>query len=307
MALALASELLREPQFWNAERHQLECGTTVCDLGIEATGGLNAGRLLAEICLSGLGTVSLESWAGVGTSTAVAVATDHPLFACLGSQYAGWQIKQGKFFGMGSGPMRILAAKEPLIGELGITDQNEVAVGILETATMPTDEVCCAIAHDCDISPKQLYLFVAKTASLTGNLQIVARSVETAMHKLHALEFDLSLVRSGRGVAPLPPVAKNDVQGIGRTNDAILYGSSVTLWIDAPGELLAEVAQKLPSRSSKEYGRPFEEILQAVKFDFYQIDPLLFSPAEVHLVSLRDGTTSTAGRIDQEMLVQSFG
>ncbi|MEX0792210.1 MAG: methenyltetrahydromethanopterin cyclohydrolase, partial [Pirellulaceae bacterium] len=98
-----------------------------------------------------------------------------------------------------------------------------------------------------------------------------------------------------------------DVQGIGRTNDAILYGSSVTLWIDAPGELLAEVAQKLPSSSSKEYGRPFEEILQAVKFDFYQIDPLLFSPAEVHLVSLRDGTTSTAGRIDQEMLVQSFG
>lgn len=307
MALALASELLREPELWKATRHQLECGATVCDLGIEASGGLDAGRLLAEVCLSGLGRVSLETWAGVGTSTAVAVSTDHPLFACLGSQYAGWQIKQGKFFGMGSGPMRILAAKEPLIGELGITDQKEVAVGILETATMPTDEVCCAIAHDCDISPKQLYLFVAKTASLAGNLQIVARSVETAMHKLHALEFDLSLVRSGRGVAPLPPVAKNDVQGIGRTNDAILYGSSVTLWIDAPGELLAEVAQKLPSSSSKEYGRPFEEILQAVKFDFYQIDPLLFSPAEVHLVSLRDGTTSSAGQVNQEMLAKSFG
>jgi methenyltetrahydromethanopterin cyclohydrolase len=152
-----------------------------------------------------------------------------------------------------------------------------------------------------------IYLFVAKTSSLAGNLQIVARSVETAMHKLHALEFDLSQVRSGRGVAPLPPVAKNDVQGIGRTNDAILYGSSVTLWIDAPQAALAEIAEKVPSCSSAEYGRPFEEILQGGQFDFYQIDPLLFSPAEIHLVSLRDGTISTAGRVDHDLLAKSFG
>ena len=39
----------------------------------------------------------------------VHVVSDHPVRACLASQYAGWAIRDGKYFAMGSGPMRAAA------------------------------------------------------------------------------------------------------------------------------------------------------------------------------------------------------
>src|SRR4051794_20377066 len=79
----------------------------ILDCGIEAEGGLQAGLALARVCLAGLAEVSLVP----GTLTdlpcpAVQVFSDHPVLACLASQYAGWQVAVDSFFAMGSGPMR---------------------------------------------------------------------------------------------------------------------------------------------------------------------------------------------------------
>ena len=41
---------------------------------------------------------------------------------------------------------------------------------------------------------------------------MVARSVETALHKLHELKFDLNQIVSAFGTAPLPPVATKDLR-----------------------------------------------------------------------------------------------
>jgi len=196
---------------------QTASGTTLLDFGIAASGSLEAGLLLARICLADLATVSLEEGQ-------VRVKTEHPIAACLASQYAGWEIKGEKYFAMGSGPMRAVAGREPLFEEIGCREQSDVCVGVLESSKLPPEGVCREVAEKCGILPEQLTLLVAPTSSLAGTLQVVARSVETALHKLHELGFDLGRVVRGTGGAPLVPVAEDDLASIGWTNDAILYG-----------------------------------------------------------------------------------
>jgi methenyltetrahydromethanopterin cyclohydrolase len=142
---------------------------------------------------------------------------------------------------------------------------------------------------------------------MAGNYQVTARSVETALHKLYELGFDVNRIRSAHGTAPLPPVAQNDLQGIGRTNDSILYGGRVTLWVCGDDESLVDIVQKVPSCSSAAYGKPFLEIFEAAGKDFYKIDPLLFSPAQIVIHNMDTGRVHHAGRIAPDILRQSFG
>jgi methenyltetrahydromethanopterin cyclohydrolase len=137
-------------------------------------------------------------------------------------------------------------------------------------------------------------------------VQIAARIVETALHKLHELEFDVRRVVSGFGSAPLPPPARKDTEAIGRTNDAILYGGQVELTVDAPDEELEPIAQRLPASASRDYGEPFGKVLEDANWDFYAIDPMLFSPAEVRLVSTASGRSFHAGGVNPEVLERSF-
>src|SRR5438094_259662 len=96
---------------------------------------------------------------------------------------------------------------------------------VLETRSPVTEAVAAWIAERSGLDPARLTLAVAPTASLAGGVQIVARVLETGLHKMDALGFDVTRVVSGIGTAPLAPVAKNDLRAIGRTNDCILYGS----------------------------------------------------------------------------------
>ncbi len=87
--------------------HPIEGGGRYIDCGIEARGGLLAGIELARVCLGDLAQLSIvPGEIGDRPIPLVQVVTDHPVQACLASQYAGWALKDGKFFAMGSGPMR---------------------------------------------------------------------------------------------------------------------------------------------------------------------------------------------------------
>jgi len=274
----------------------------VIDCGVAATGGLQAGLQLARICLADLADVSLIN-GHMGAT--IAVTTDAPVLACLGSQYAGWQVQAGKFFAMGSGPMRALAAREDVIKHLKISDDSTVAVGVLESRKLPTEDVIAAIREKLPAAVTRLTLLVAPAASLAGTIQVVARSVETALHKLHELKFDVNQIVSGFGVAPLPPVAKDELAAIGRTNDSILYGGRVTLWVKCDDAIIDEIGPKVPSSSSKDHGELFADLF-ARYGDFYKIDPLLFSPAEVTIVNLQTGRARTFGTTDAGLLKKSF-
>jgi methenyltetrahydromethanopterin cyclohydrolase len=282
-------------------------GATVVDCGIKARGGLEAGRLLAEVCMAGLGRVEIvpgnaEFWPG----PAVVVRTDAPVAACMAAQYAGWKVQHEKFFAMGSGPMRAAAGKEELFDKIGFRERPEMAVGVLETRALPPDDVLRSLAEACDVEFERLTILVAPTASQAGGVQIAARSVETALHKLFELGFDLSRIESGFGNAPLPPVARDDLAAIGRTNDAILYGAEVTLWLRGDDESLREVGPKVPSSASADYGQPFAEIFKHHGGDFYQIDPLLFSPAVVTLMNLDTGNSFRFGHMLPRVIHRSF-
>ncbi|MBI1346663.1 methenyltetrahydromethanopterin cyclohydrolase [bacterium] len=308
LAAQLVEDVVESPQDFRIVTHELPGCGLLLDFGVDAEGGLEAGAMLASICLAGLADVSLTSGQlGSLHWPHVCIQTDYPVAACLFSQYAGWQISVGKYFAMGSGPMRAAVASEPLFDKLWYREETDKLIGVLETAKLPDAEVFEYIAEKAGVSPTDVILAVAPTSSMAGNYQVLARSVETAMHKLYELGFDVNRVRSGYGVAPLAPVAKNDLEGIGRTNDAILYGGRVTLFVNGDDESLAEIAPQVPSVSSPAYGQPFLKIFEEAGRDFYKIDPMLFSPAEVVFHNLETGRVHVAGRAAPEILLASFG
>lgn len=283
-------------------------GARLIDCGIAAEGGLQAGLAMARVCLAGQAEVTLTPGPfDELPCPLVQVYSDRPVLACMASQYAGWQVSVGKFFAMGSGPMRAAYGKEELFEHIPGREQASAAVGVLETHKLPGDDVTAYLAERLNLPPAQLTLLAAPAASQAGNVQVVARSLETALHKLYELKFDLGQIVSGYGTAPLPPVAADFLGAIGRTNDAILYGGQVVLWVKADDAQLAEIGPKVPSSASADHGAPFAEIFERYQRDFYRIDPLLFSPARIVLQNLHTGKSHTFGKIEREVLRRSFG
>jgi len=244
----------------------------------------------------------------LASDNAVYVRTDDAVKACLAAQYAGWPVQTDDFFAMGSGPMRMARGREEVLEHLKLTESPERIVGVLEADKLPTDATIELIAKECGVDRRAVCLAVAPTSSIAGSLQVVARSIETAMHKLHELKFDVTTIVSGTGHAPLPPPAKpgDMVAGIGRTNDAILYGATVTLWVDQDDDAIEAIVDQVPSSASADHGKPFAEIFKQYEYDFYKVDPMLFSPAIVTFHNLRTGRTWTRGQINTEILRQSF-
>lgn len=307
-ALELADVMTEDPVGLRISSQMLPGGARVIDAGVHVEGGYNAGLLLSEICMGGLGDVEYcpvslggENW------PSVQVRTDFPAQACMASQYAGWAIKVDTFFAMGSGPLRAHARVEKeLFEKLEYAEQATAGVLVLEGRELPTDAVAAWVAKKSGLSPAQLTFVIAPTASLAGGVQISARVLETGLHKMETLGFDVRKVLSGMGTAPIATLAKNDLHGIGRTNDCILYGGQAHYTVKASDTELEGLAAKLPAVASRDYGTPFYEIFERYDRDFYKIDPLLFSPAEVWLTSVSSGKTYHAGRTDPDVLRRSL-
>ncbi len=286
---------------------QLPIGCTIVDAGIEASGSLEAGRLIAGVCMGGLGNVSfVQNNTFANWQTHIQVHANNPVLACLGSQYAGWSLSHEKFFSLGSGPARAIAQREELFKELAYKDSADKTVLVLETDQVPPDEVVKKVARDTGISAKHLTFILTPTRSLAGVTQIVGRVLEVALHKAHTLHFPLENIVDGIASAPLPPPSPNFITGMGRTNDAILYGGQVHLYVKGSDETAKQLAENMPSNTSKDYGKPFAETFKAVNMDFYKIDPLLFSPAKVMVSNLDTGHTFSAGVLNENIINQSF-
>jgi methenyltetrahydromethanopterin cyclohydrolase len=307
-AWALATRCVEQAAELGIAVQTLPSGTRVIDAGVHAAGGFAAGRALAELCMGGLGhmefaalTIGGESWPGV------LVWTDHPTECCMASQYAGWAINPEGFFAMGSGPLRARARVErELFAKLAYEEQSSRGVLVLESRALPNVDVAAWVARKAALDPGALTFAVAPTASIAGGVQIVARIVETGLHKMDALGFDVRRVSCAMGTAPLAPTARNDLRAIGRTNDSVLYGGQARYTVNAGDDELAQLAERLPAMASKDYGTPFYEIFKRYDNDFYKIDPMLFSPAEVWLTSTSTGRTFHAGRLNPDVLRASL-
>jgi methenyltetrahydromethanopterin cyclohydrolase len=307
-ASEIADTMADQADVLRVNSFRLPSGARIIDAGVNTPGGIEAGIALAEICMGGLGNVSCTPvQIGNQSYSGLTVWTDHPAVSCMASQYAGWAISVGKYFAMGSGPLRAHARVErELFEKLSYEEEAEEGILVLETRSLPTDEVVASIAEKARLQPVQLTFVVAPTASLAGGVQISARIIETGLHKIETLGFDVRRVIAATGTAPLPPVAKNDLRAIGRTNDCILYGGQARYTVQAPDAELERLAEQVPASASRDYGTPFYEIFQRYGGDFYKIDPLLFSPAEVWLTSTETGRTFHAGRLNPEVLEGSL-
>jgi len=307
-AWALASSHIERAAELCIAVHTLPGGARVIDAGVNVSGGLAAGRALAALCMGGLGhveyttlTIGAETWPGVQ------VWTDHPSESCMASQYAGWAINPEGYFAMGSGPLRAKARVErELFAKLGYEEGATRGVLVLESRTLPTADVAAWVAGKAGVAPGSLTFAVAPTASIAGGVQIVARVIETGLHKMDTIGFDVRRVVSAMGTAPLAPTARSDMRAIGRTNDCILYGGQARYTIRADDDELAQLAERLPATVSSDYGTPFYDVFKRYDSDFYKIDPMLFSPAEVWLTSATSGRTFHGGRLNPEVLRASL-
>jgi methenyltetrahydromethanopterin cyclohydrolase len=309
-AAPLVTALLDQRNALRLDVRRHDSGATLVDAGIRAVGGLEAGRRIAEICLGGLGQVQLTVGKG-RWPVALSVSASDPVLACLASQYAGWSLAAGsgktRFQALGSGPARALAVKEPLFEELGYRDQAETTCLVLEVDREPPLEVVQKVLNDCRVAPEHLTIVLTPTHSLAGMVQIIARVLEVALHKVHTLGFPLDAVLDGVGSAPLAPPAPDFLTAMGRTNDAILFGGTIQLYVRCEDAAAENLTRQLPCQASRDYGKPFAAIFKDYGYDFYKIDPMLFAPALVVVTNVATGKTFRAGILNDELLAQSFG
>jgi methenyltetrahydromethanopterin cyclohydrolase len=284
-------------------------GVTLVDAGIAVPGSIAAGLQVGALCMGGLGEVRLAAQPREGWPTWLQVRSSQPVLACLGSQYAGWSLAATKeetggkkFFALGSGPARALAAREPLFEELAYRDRAESGVLVLEVDRPPPPIVIEKVLRDCALPPAGLSIVLTPTASLAGTTQVVARVLEVALHRAHALGFPVHDILEGSACAPLPAVGADGLQAMARTNDAILYGGQVHLTVAGEPDAARELALKLPSANSRDYGRSFGELFEAAGYDFYKLDGALFAPAEVWVSHAGSGRTWHAGSLRTDLL-----
>jgi methenyltetrahydromethanopterin cyclohydrolase len=286
-------------------------GERLIDAGSRCRGGVAAGIRIAEICMGGLGHAALVPDASMPDwPFTLSVRSSDPVIACLGSQYAGWNLAHNEegvsFYALGSGPARALARTEPLFEHLDYADHSDSGILVLESETAPPPAIVEKVAAACRLTAPQLTFIYAPTRSLAGSTQVVARSLEVALHKTHELGFPLDRIVDGLAAAPLCPPHPDFVVAMGRTNDAIIYGGQVHLFVTGDADEARSLAERLPSSTSHHHGRPFAELFKSVNFDFYAMDKALFSPAKVIVTAIDHGVSFHSGKLHPGLVRASF-
>ncbi|NWF87583.1 methenyltetrahydromethanopterin cyclohydrolase [Candidatus Bathyarchaeota archaeon] len=310
LAWKLLEKLCENPEYYGIKIEKTSSGTTIVDAGITAKGGFQAGKLVTEICMGACGKARIVCRRyGKLELPSIFVYSDHPIIATLGSQYAGWQIKEDNYFAIGSGPARALALKPRDIYEkIGYRDDFDKAVVVLETDKHPPEKLLERLLKDCNVQHEDLAVILTPTASIAGATQVSGRIVETGIHKLGKIGLDPNVIVYAWGIAPIAPIHPKFVKAMARTNDAILYGGIAYYTVEYENEEeLKSIIAKAPSNASKSYGKPFIEIFKEANYDFYKIDPSLFAPAVITLNNMKTGNTFQNGEINVDALKKSFG
>jgi len=310
MGFEVFEEMLDYSDELKIEIHEMENGAVVADAGVKADGGLGAGVYLSRLCMADLADIQLTPFYIKDILLpGIQVATDYPAISCMASQCAMWQIKVDKYFAMGSGPARVLAKKtRELYDKIGFEECSDVGVLVLESSRLPDEKTCSFIAEKCSIDPADLRIAIAPTDSVAGLVQVSARVVETGLHKLFAMGFDITKIKCGWGRAPISPITGDATMCMGSSNDAIIYGGETCYTLKYENlEELQKYQKDMPSSASRDWGAPFYKTFKAAGFDFFKVDHNVFAPARVVMNETRSRRTFVSGRINPDVLTESFG
>lgn len=309
MGFEVFEEMLDYADELHIEVHELDNGAVVADAGVKAQGGYGAGIYLSRLCMADLAEIQLTPFDVKGVLLpGIHVATDYPAISCMASQCAMWQIKADRYFAMGSGPARVLARKtRELYDKIGFEEFSDVAVVVLEASKLPDEKVCALIAEKCGIDPADLRIAIAPTDSIAGLVQVSARVVETGLHKLFTMGFDINTIKSGWGRAPISPITGDATMCMGSSNDSIIYGGETyyTLRYENLDEL-QQYLKGMPSQASRDWGAPFYKTFKAAGFDFFKVDHNVFAPARVVMNEIKSRRTFVSGKVNLDVLAESF-
>ena len=311
-AQTLVDDLVLNKSYYRVDVSKGHKNVTIIDAGINALGNIEAGRVISEICLGGLGRVHiLNTFQAPEWPLTVHVNSNDPVIACLGSQYAGWSLsskEEGvKFNALGSGPGRALALKEALFKDINYSDKNDKTCIVMEVDCFPPKDIVEKIEKDTGVKAENITIILTPTSSIAGNLQVVSRVLEVALHKAHELKFPMNEIIEGFGSAPIPPTSPEFLTAMGRTNDAIIFAGVTQLFVNTSDDMAKDLCNKMPSSTSNDYGKPFADIFKDYEYDFFKIDGNLFSPSKVIISNIKTGNTFTSGDIDSELMKKSFG
>jgi methenyltetrahydromethanopterin cyclohydrolase len=262
------------------------------------------------VTVGGLGEVSFESFTLDGVRLpAVRLMVDRILDACMGCQVAGWRLADEPDAPILPGPARTLKNPPDLHVELsGYRDHHHEGVVTVQMSRPVTEEMAATMAAACGLAPENLYILASRHACLVSAVQVPARGIETAMHRLALEGFDLRCIQHAWCCAPIPPLIDDELAAMGRINDALYHGSEVFLTADAPDDLLARLAPKVVSKVSPLARRPFAEIYREAGYDFHAIPKDAHTPAVLHMTNVKSDRTFSAGHLDDEVLQRSsFG
>ncbi len=311
LAMKVVREIIARESELGVKVIPMPCGATLIDMGLNVRGSTQAGILFTRVTLGDMGLVSLGNWRldERYTFQSVELAVTEPLIACLASQIAGWQLGQGEFATIGSGPARAQGAipSDQYLDSTPYRDRNPEVVLCIQDHRYPPDSIALEVARACQVPPEDVYLLLAPSASIVGSIQVAARMVEIACHKMRMKGFSVSKVVNARGTAPVAPLVLDEIKAMGRINDSLLYGGETEFWVDAADEEIAAVIDQLVSKtSSPYYPTPFGVVFERAGRDFYQIDHDFHCIAKIQIHNVRTGKSFAAGEINQDVIRESF-
>jgi methenyltetrahydromethanopterin cyclohydrolase len=311
LAMRVVKEIISREQELGVKVIKLPNGATLIDMGLKVKGSSEAGVLFTRVTLGDMAQVSLGEWKldNEYSFGAVQLYVSEPLIACLGSQIAGWQLGQGEFATIGSGPARAQAAipSDHYLDSTPYRDRYFEVVLCIQDVRYPDPAIAQEVADACKVDPHNVYLLIAPSASITGSIQVAARMIEIACHKMRMSGFPVANVVQARGVAPIAPLVMDETKAMGRINDALLYGGQTEFWVDASDEEIAAVIEKLVSKtSSPYYPQLFGEVFENAGRDFYKIDHNFHCIAKIQLHNVRTGNSFSAGEINYDVIRKSF-
>ncbi len=308
-AMKLVKQVINESERLGIEVSELRNGTKIIDMGVNCLGSWEAGVLFSRINMGNLGRIELIPYQIDGLDlTGVMVHSDQVVTATLASQIAGWKIKTKNTSIIGTGPARAQAVVDSdyYFDMTDYRDNNNEAVLCLQTTEIPGEEIADEVAKECGISSENIYLIVAPSASLVGSIQVAARSVEQTVHKMYEKGFPIDSITFARGMAPVAPVIDDELEAMGRINDALLYGGFSEFWLDCSDSEIEKVINDLVSKSSKSFGEPFAKLFKEADYDFFKMDKDIHAMAKVIMINQRTGNRFEAGEIHQDIIRRSY-
>lgn len=310
-AMKIVKKIIENKEALNVGVISLKNGSTVIDMGINYPGGWKAAQHLTEITMGGLGLLNYGIYRlGELELPQVNIYADKPVIACLSCQLSGWALPEFKndagIVPLISGPVRAIVKEDKFAKLFSYQDKSEKVVVVLQDKVLPSEELTTYIAKKCKIEPENIFILVAPTGSLVGLVNVIARTLETSLWRLHELGFDINNVISAWGKAPLPPISKDEYTAMIRANTYIYYGGTAGFVVNCKDEDIERIIEDitLSPKTTKQYGIPFSKLLEEAGGNIFNMTEFCHNVTKVNFCNSFTGNTFVYGKNDQKMLLE---